>query len=44
VLIREAAAKFDADGRLTDEDTRKHIRNLLEKLRDWTLLLKGAPG
>jgi chromate reductase len=42
VLIREAAAKFDGDGRLTDEDTRKHIRTLLERLRDWTLLLRGG--
>jgi chromate reductase len=42
VLIREAASKFDAEGRLIDEDTRKHIATLLERLRDWTLLLKGA--
>jgi chromate reductase len=42
VLIREAAAKFDSEGRLTDEDTRKHIRTLLERLRDWTLLLRGG--
>ena len=42
VLIREAAGKFDGNGRLIDEDTRKHIRTLLEKLRDWTLLLSGG--
>lgn len=44
VLIREAATKFDADGRLADEDTRKHIRLLIERLRDWVLLLKGGRG
>jgi chromate reductase, NAD(P)H dehydrogenase (quinone) len=42
VLIREAAAKFDGEGRLTDEATRKHIRTLLERLRDWALLLRGG--
>ncbi|HXV22809.1 MAG TPA: NADPH-dependent FMN reductase [Alphaproteobacteria bacterium] len=40
VLIREAGAKFDAQGRLVDEDTRNHIRTLLERLQDWTLLFK----
>ncbi len=40
VLIREAATKFDAEGRLVEEDTRKHIRTLLERLGDWTLLFK----
>jgi chromate reductase, NAD(P)H dehydrogenase (quinone) len=42
VLIRESAAKFDADGHLTDDETREHIRQLLERLRDWTLLLRAA--
>jgi chromate reductase len=42
VFIREAAAKFEGEGRLADEDTRKHIATLLERLRDWTLLLKGG--
>ena len=41
VFIREAASKFDGEGRLVHEDTRKHIATLLERLRDWTLLLKG---
>jgi chromate reductase len=40
VFIREAATKFDAEGRLVDDDTRNHIRTLLERLRDWTLLFK----
>ena len=42
VLIREAAGKFDADGRLIDETTRKHIRTLLERLKDWTLLIRSG--
>ncbi len=42
VLIRQAAAKFDAEGRLTDEDTRRHIRRLLERLKDWTLFLMAS--
>jgi chromate reductase, NAD(P)H dehydrogenase (quinone) len=42
VLIREAGSKFDASGRLIDEDTRKRIRTLLERLLDWTRLIKGG--
>ncbi len=42
VLIRQAAAKFDAEGRLGDEDTQKRIRRLLERLKDWTLLIKAG--
>jgi chromate reductase len=42
VLIREARSKFDAAGLLTDEDTRKRIRTLLERLLDWTRLIKGS--
>ena len=43
VLIREAAGKFDSDGRLIDETTRNHIRTLLERLKDWTVLIgRGA--
>ena len=36
VMIGNAAQRFDADGNLTDETTKKHIRNLLEKLVEWT--------
>ena len=43
VLIREAAGKFDGEGRLTDETTRQHIRTLLERLKEWTMLIqRGA--
>lgn len=36
VFIAQAHQKFDADGRLTDQPTRQFLRQLLEKLADWT--------
>lgn len=36
VMIGNAAAKFDVEGRLTDEPTKKHIRDLLQALTVWT--------
>ncbi len=44
VMIGEAAKRFDAHGRLTDEDTRKRIRKLLEGLATWTRRLADRPG
>ena len=41
VLIPRAHEKFDADGRLTDEDSRRHIRKLLEALEAWTRQIRG---
>ena len=41
VQIARATEKFDADGRLTDEATRKEIRALLEALAVWTRQLRG---
>src|ERR1044072_4620891 len=35
VMIANASQRFDAQGNLTDESTRKHVQNLLEKLADW---------
>ena len=35
VFIGNAASKFDAQGRLTDETTRKFLGELLAGLRDW---------
>ena len=35
VLIAQAANKFDAEGRLTDQSTRDLIAQLLVALRDW---------
>lgn len=40
VMITSADKKFDADGRLTDEPTRKFIGDLLVALRDWTVRLR----
>jgi chromate reductase len=36
VMIARAATKFDANGNLTDEDTRERIRQLVAALATWT--------
>jgi chromate reductase len=41
VMIATAHQRFDADGNLTDETTRKFIGRQLEALRDWTLRLRA---
>jgi chromate reductase len=41
VLIGQAASKFDAEGRLTDETARGLIGQQMVALRDWTLRLRG---
>jgi chromate reductase len=43
VMISNAAERFDAQGNLTDESTRKHIRNLLQHLVAWTRTI-AAPN
>ena len=40
VMIGQAASRFDAAGKLTDETSRKLIADLLTALRDWTLRLR----
>jgi chromate reductase len=40
VLVAKAHEKFDAEGRLTDETTRKFVRQLLEALAAWTERLR----
>lgn len=40
VMIGQAQSRFDAAGKLTDEATRGLVKQLLESLRDWTLLLR----
>ncbi len=40
VVIGRANKKFDEDGNLTDEDTRKRIRQLVEALIQWTSRLQ----
>jgi chromate reductase len=42
VFITQAANKFDAEGRLTDQPTRDIIAQLLVALRDWTIRLRGG--
>ena len=36
ILISRAHDKFDEEGRLADESTRKYLGRMLEALRDWT--------
>lgn len=42
VMIGNAASRFAEDGTLTDETTKKLIRQLLQNLVDWTRRLDGA--
>lgn len=41
VLVMRAREKFDAGGRLADEDARGFLRDLLVALADWTRRLRG---
>ena len=36
VMIGNAAEKFDGQGNLTDENTKEHIRKLIQNLVEWT--------
>jgi len=40
VMIGSAAQRFDAEGRLADENTREFVRALLLSLKDWTERLR----
>ena len=40
VMISQAPNKFSADGKLTDEQTRKFVSDLLASLADWTRRLQ----
>ena len=40
VIVNFAQNKFDSNGRLTDEDTRRFLKRLLENLVNWTKRLK----
>lgn len=42
VMVGTAQNVFDAEGKLTDEDTRKRVKELLEALVAWTKKLKEA--
>jgi chromate reductase, NAD(P)H dehydrogenase (quinone) len=43
VMLAQADKNVDADGNLTNEDTRKLIRQLLEELVKWTRKLEQQP-
>ena len=40
IMISGAPSRFDADGKLSDEATRKLLVNLVTALRDWTYRLR----
>ncbi len=42
VLVRRAQTRFDGDLRLTDEGTRKFVRELLEALAEWVGRIRGG--
>ncbi|MDB5417829.1 MAG: hypothetical protein JWP50_1248 [Phenylobacterium sp.] len=42
LLVYRAHEKFDAEGRLTDEATRKYLGTYLEALKAWTLRFKAG--
>jgi chromate reductase len=44
VMISKAQERFDRDGNITDERTGKLIRQLLERLVDWTHRLRQPPS
>jgi chromate reductase len=44
VMIAGAATRFDAQGNLTDESTKEHIRKALEALVAWTERLRRGQG
>ena len=44
VMVPFAQEKIDKDGKVTDQETREKIRELLESLIVWTNRLKGSNG
>ena len=42
VMISTAQTRFDADGKLSDEATRKIVASLMTALRDWTHRLQAS--
>ena len=42
VMIAQANQRFDAQGNLTDQNTREHIRKLLVALANWTRRLQAG--
>jgi chromate reductase len=42
VMISNCSDKYDEQGNLTDEETKKYIGKLVAALADWTRKLKGG--
>ena len=42
VAVQRASEKFDAQGNLTDEPTRRQVHALLQALAAWTRRLRGG--
>jgi chromate reductase, NAD(P)H dehydrogenase (quinone) len=42
ILVNRAHQKFDEDGKLTDEDTRKFLGKYLEALHEWVIMFTKA--
>ena len=40
VMVNFAQNKFDSNGKLTDEDTKRYLKGLLENLANWTKRLR----
>jgi chromate reductase, NAD(P)H dehydrogenase (quinone) len=43
MLVARAHEKFDTQGKLTDQETREHLRRLLGALAHWTMHFLTAP-
>ena len=41
VIIANVSKKLDANGKLTDEDTKEHIKRLLDSLARWSMKLNA---
>jgi chromate reductase len=44
LFVREAGQLFDQDGRLTDQETRQRLHEVLLALVDWTVRLRDRDG
>ncbi|MDE3059187.1 MAG: NAD(P)H-dependent oxidoreductase [Bacteroidota bacterium] len=42
LIVQAAPQKFDANGKLVDEETRQRLRELLDALKTWTLRLRNG--
>ncbi len=42
VFVTFVNKKFDAEGKLTDADTEKHVRDFLESFAKWTKAMERA--